>query len=285
MSLTPLESLYERRTDGQVYVPLPPALENIYGRLGFPPRPKRPYIISNFVSTLDGVTSLNVPGHSAGGDISGFNRHDRFVMGLLRAVSDMVIVGAGTLRSVPDHLWTADYIYPDLAGIYKQVRAALGKSEPPLNVIVTASGEVDLGLRVFQSGEVPVLIVTTTQGANYLRGHELPPSVQVTAVQSTERLTAQAILDATCAFRPCDLILVEGGPQLMGNFFAEKCFDELFLTFAPQIAGRDVSVMRPGLVAGKTFAPEEPLWGNLAGVKRGGSHLFLRYAFEPVNRL
>lgn len=285
MSLTPLESLYERRTDGQVYVPLPLALENIYGRLGFPSRPKQPYIISNFVSTLDGVTSLNVPGHSAGGDISGFNGHDRFVMGLLRAVSDMVIVGAGTLRSVPDHLWTADYIYPDLAGIYKQVQAALGKSEPPLNVIVTASGKVDLGLRVFQSGEVPVLIVTTTQGANHIPEHELPPSVQVAAVKSTGRLTGRAILDAACAFRPCDLILVEGGPQLMGNFFAEKCLDELFLTFAPQIAGRDISVMRPGLVAGKTFAPEEPLWGSLAGVKRGGSHLFLRYAFEPVNRL
>jgi len=31
-------------------------------------------------------------------------------MGLLRAVADAVIVGAGTLRSEPQHRWTAQYI-------------------------------------------------------------------------------------------------------------------------------------------------------------------------------
>jgi riboflavin biosynthesis pyrimidine reductase len=47
------------------------------------------------------------------------------------------------------------------------------------------------------------------------------------------------------------MILVEGGPLLMGDFFAERLLDELFLTLAPQIAGRDGSVERPGFVAGK----------------------------------
>jgi hypothetical protein len=28
------------------------------------------------------------------------------------------------------------------------------------------------------------------------------------------------------------------------------------------------------------FAPESPLWGTLIGVKRGESHLFLRYTFS-----
>ena len=32
--------------------------------------------------------------------------------------------------------------------------------------------------------------------------------------------------------------------------------DELSLTLAPQVFGRDASVERPGLVAGKQFAPE-----------------------------
>jgi riboflavin biosynthesis pyrimidine reductase len=65
----------------------------------------------------------------------------------------------------------------------------------------------------------------------------------------------------------------------MGDFFEGKCLDELFLTLAPQVAGRDGSTGRPGIVAGNRFAPERPLWGTLSGVKRGGSHLFLRYAF------
>jgi len=46
------------------------------------------------------------------------------------------------------------------------------------------------------------------------------------------------------------------------------------------VVGRDASVERPGLVAGKQFTPEHPVWGALVGVKRTESHLFLRYAFE-----
>ena len=88
------------------------------------------------------------------------------------------------------------------------------------------------------------------------------------------------ILDTVSAVGKDDVILVEGGPQLIGDFFAGQRLNELFLTLAPQIAGRDSSVERPGLVAGKTFAPEGPLWSRLVGIKRGGSHLFLRYAFE-----
>ena len=162
-------------------------------------------------------------------------------MGLLRAVSDAVIVGAGTLRSVPDHLWTASYIYPELAYIYEELRTTLGKTEPPLNVIVTSSGEIDFQLRVFQSGEVPVLIVTTPVGANQLYKHELSPRVNIAVAQTTTQISVPAILDAVVQYRPSDVILVEGGPALMADFFAEKYIDELFLTFAPQIAGRDRS--------------------------------------------
>ena len=127
-----------------------------------------------------------------------------------------------------------------------------------------------------------MLIVTTTQGEERIRQQRLPPSVQVSAVQSAGALSAQAILEAVSRVRQSDMILVEGGPQLMGDFFAERFLDELFLTLAPQIAGRDENTQRPGLVAGKRFAPEHPLWGTLVGVKRGGSHLFLRYAFETA---
>jgi len=238
------------------------------------------YVIGNFVTTLDGVVALNETGRAGGGDISGFNQYDRMVMGLLRAVADAVIVGAGTLRSVSKHRWTAQYIYPPLAGMYQQLRTSLGKPTPPLNVIVTARGAVDLDLPVFQSGEMPVLLVTNTQGEERIRAQHLPPSVQLSAVQSSGHLSAQAILHEVNRVRQCEVILVEGGPQLMGDFFAEQALDELFLTLAPQIAGRDEEVKRPGLVMGKLFAPEDPRWGTLVSVKRGGSHLFLRYAFE-----
>lgn len=276
--LVPLEFLYEMESGSDL--PLPSDLAILYGRLQFPPHPRRSYVIGNFVTTLDGVVALNEPGHAGGGDISGFNRHDRLIMGLLRAVADVVIVGAGTLRSVPQHRWTAQYIYPAFGNAYQQLRTSLDKPIPPLNVIVTARGEVDLDLPVFQSGEVPVLLVTTMQGEAHIRAERLPPSVQVSALQSAGSLSAQAILQAISRVRQSEVILVEGGPQLLGDFFAEQVLDELFLTLAPQIAGRDGQVERPGLVMGKRFAPEHRLWGTLVSLKRGESHLFLRYAFE-----
>lgn len=276
-ALVPLESLYEVERGSAL--PLPPELATLYGRLQFPPHPGRPYVIGNFVTTLDGVVTLNVPGQSDGGPISGFNQHDHLVMGVLRAVADAVIVGAGTLRAVPHHRWTAAYVAPAYASAYQQLRTRLGKPEPPLNVIVTARGEVNLTLPVFQSGDVPVLIVTTAQGEERIHAQSAPPAVQIVGVQSAGLLGAQAIVQAVCGGHWCNVILVEGGPQLLGDFFAEQLLDELFLTLAPQVAGRDTTTERPGLVTGQRFAPEHPLWGTLVSVKRGGSHLFLRYAF------
>ncbi len=61
-------------------------------------------MLSNFVTTLDGVVSLQVKGHDGGGDISGFNADDRMVMGLLRAVADAVVLGAGSLDADPTRL-------------------------------------------------------------------------------------------------------------------------------------------------------------------------------------
>jgi riboflavin biosynthesis pyrimidine reductase len=275
--LAPLQPLYE--VDRGECVPLPPELAALYGRLQFPPQPVRPYVVTNFVSSLDGVVSLGVRGQAGGGEISGFNPHDRMVMGLLRAAADTVLVGAGTLRSVPGHVWTAEYIYPALAGPFQTMRTSLGKSGPPLNVIITARGEVDPSLRVFQSGEAPVLIVTSTAGLERLRTLGLPQSVQVEAVQAAGRLDARSVLKAVGRVWPGDLVLVEGGPHLLGDFFAASSVDEQFLTLAPQVAGRDGLSERPGLVAGRTFAPEHPRWGTLLSVKRGGDHLFLRYAF------
>ena len=191
-----------------------------------------------------------------------------------------MIVGAGKARSARNHVWTPDYVFPLLADAYAELRIEMGKIGPPLNVIVTASGRLNFDRRVFQSGEVPVLIVTTSRGSDHIDKQQPPQSVQVAAIDGGSSLNAQVILDTVSEVGRNDVILVEGGPRLIGNFFAEQRLDELFLTLAPQIAGRDDAVERPGLVAGKVFAPEHPLWSRLAGIKRSGSHLFLRYAFE-----
>src|ERR1022692_3348785 len=118
---------------------LPEALRIAYGSdLRFPPPgPQRPYVIGNFVSTVDGVVSYEIAGKSGGGDISGFDESDRFIMGLLRASADAVMVGSGTLhQTAPEHLFVADSIYPAARDLYAQYRSkALKKTAPPLQVV------------------------------------------------------------------------------------------------------------------------------------------------------
>lgn len=291
-----LETLLQTRRG--TLLPLPPRLARLYGGLRMPLPRSRPHVFSNFVTTLDGVVSLQVEGHASGGDISGFSAQDRMVMGLLRAVADTVIVGAGTLGVDRRHLWTAEAIFPALADDYRRLARALGKPGTPLNVIVSGSGEIDLGLPVFASGKVRALIVTTAAGAKRLRRQTVPASVQIDAIRQSAdldrhgaradrngagALSARAVLDAVCRASPGGLILVEGGPRLLGDFYAEQLIDEQFLTLAPQIAGRDAGDGRLSLVMGKAFAPRHPLWGNLTDLRRGSSHLFLRYSF-PASR-
>ena len=190
------------------------------------------------------------------------------------------MIGAGTLRAAsPRHLWTADYIHPPLAAEYQELRAALGIPEPPLNVVVTASGDVDLDRRLFRSGEVSTLLATTSAGAQRLCDRGVLPAVRIEVAAETAPLSAQAVLDAVCRVRRCRLVLIEAGPRATNAFVAERLLDELFLTVSPQVAGRDGDLARPGFVAGASFAPDHPIWGTLIGAKRGGDHLFLRYAF------
>lgn len=115
--------------------------------------------MANFVSTLDGVVSFNIPGQSGGAQISGSNEADRFIMGLLRASADAVLVGAGTVHAVaPSHLWIAEFVYPAARDGYARYRhEILHKLQHPLIAIVSGSGRLDLDRSVFHTSNINVL--------------------------------------------------------------------------------------------------------------------------------
>ncbi len=279
--LKPIDVLFESGVGRDI--PLPPELGELYGLLRFPVSPAPPYVISNFVSSIDGVASLNANAEAVGAVISGFNEYDSCVMGLLRAVSDVVIVGAGTLAASPQHVWTPEYIYPPYGDSYAQLRKMEHTQEPILNVVVTEKGSLDLSVPLFQSGNVESLIVTVRKNVNRLYATGLPRWVHVVGVDTEDSLTIQAVLDAVMRIRPSALrILVEGGPHLIGSFLEENLLHELFLTISPQIAGRSHNEERMGIVEGVQFAPEHPAWASLVSVRKAASHLFLRYMFESA---
>jgi len=261
-------------------LPLPPTLSRLYGTFRLPVPRFGPLVFSNFVSTLDGVVSLQVKGHSGGGDISGFSGQDRMVMGLLRAAADAVIVGSGTLAADPEHLWTPEAICPELKDDYRRLCDAMAKPRSALNVIVSAGGTVNLRLPVFTSGKVAAMIVTTLRGARRLRRLGVPESVQMHVIRRRSgEIPAADILRAVGRAITGRRILVEGGPRLLATFYKERLVDEQFLSLAPQLSGREIGDARMSLVMGKTFAPRDPLWGRLTDARQGSRLLFLRYSF------
>ena len=206
------------------------------------PARTRPYVIGNFVSTLDGVVSYEVAGKSGGGDISGFDRSDRFIMGLLRASADAIMMGSGTLhQTVPEHLFVAGRVYPEARELYACYRSeVLLKKAPPLHVVVSGSGRVDLTRAAFRTPGIRTVIVTTKTGQELLTasGAGSLGSTQVRPLEGPI-IAPVSILELLREEFGVSLLLHEGGPALFGKFVADGCVDELFLTIAPQMAGRN----------------------------------------------
>lgn len=257
---------------------LPERLRARYGgELGIGLRPDRPTVVMNFVSTLDGVTSYNTPDAAGGGEISGFFEPDRFVMGLLRALADVVLVGAGTLRADAGGAWTAQAVHPDGAPDFATLRRQLGLPRNPMTVVLTASGSIDLAHPGLADPTIDVLLITTEEGARALAAQRVPGHVEI-RVAGKGSVRPQAALPIL-AERGAGLVLCEGGPHLFGQLLAAGVVDELFLTLAPQLAGRSAATPRLSLFEGTAFGVADAPWGRLVGLRRGGDHLFARYQF------
>lgn len=216
-------------------------------------------------------------GTSAGSAISGKNPADRFLMALLRACADAVVIGAGTLRATPGHRWTPSHVYPDLASSFDRLRETLGRRPEPRLVLVTASGDMDASHPAVVHGAT---VVTTPQAAKAVR-ERLPKSCDV--IESGE-----SKVDIKAAFRELEsrgmnVVLTEGGPHVMGELIANGLLDEVFLTISPVVAGRNGGA-RLGMVAGTEFGPAPGVWSELLSSRRHGDYLFLRYGLRKSAR-
>ncbi len=258
----PLELLFERG-DLPSFA-LPAALSANYGgTLGF----DSPCLFANFVCSVDGVVAL--PGDTESGQIiSGRNPADRFVMGLLRACADAVLVGAGTFRKGAGHLW-----HP---GPY------LSRGSWPL--CGSSSGPRARGAAAIRAPQ-------RERGARHRsarhpgRSHHHDPRGRAQAARAGARLHARrgarrgahrAIGGARfLRAQGIQRVLTEGGPTLVSELIARQLLDQLFVTSSPSLFGRFAGDQRKSLAEGLDLggAPLE-----LMSVRRHACHLFLRYA-------
>jgi len=194
--------------------------------------PEQTWVRANFISTLDGAAAGD---DERSGSIN--TGADRKVFGLLRALSDVVLVGAGTAR-------TEGYRRAAVRAPWLYLRQ--GRPAHPTTAIVSRSGDVPPGLSQARenSGEV-VLITCKRAGAEAidLACRTLGETQVIVAGDDTVHMAAA--VDSLGA-RGLRRILCEGGPHLMRDLTASGRLDELCLTIAPTL----VAGKHPRITAG-----------------------------------
>jgi riboflavin biosynthesis pyrimidine reductase len=245
-------------------------LRRLYGGgLGF----DEPCVFANFVQTIDGVVAIPELAHS-NALIAGESEADRFVMGLLRASADVVLVGSGTMLASPNGTWLPDRVYPPAAAEFAELRRRRGRPASPTIAFVTAGNSFDPGHPALEN---QAIVLTTERAAPKLRAR-VPAASEVVAVNDADQVDLRRAL-VLLRERGHSLILSEGGPTLFGSLLVAGLVDELFLTISPLLAGRALRPRLP-LVEGIELLPDTTVALRLLSTRRHGSHLFLRHGLR-----
>ncbi len=263
-----------------------------YGNFGFPPPPSdRPWIYSNFVQSLDGITTL-MGKHGSGGDISQ-SSDDRWLMDLLRANADAIVTGMSTL------LEEQRLRGPQSRGIVFQVadptlrelRTKLGKSRER-NIFVTRATDLELSrYKVFDGDAVDAAILTSPAGAERLRAQGSSSHVVVVAAGDGETFDLARAIGKLREELGVQYLLCEGGPTLYGSLARADLVDEKFMTVSPIEVGQVVPpeqerlatepatgiLMRPTVFGGPGFTLDQVTHWTWMSCRKSGDHQFNRY--------
>lgn len=222
--------------------------------------PERRHLRANFVLSLDGAAEFDGRSHGLA------TADDTRVFKILRAVSDVVLVGATTARR-------EDYGPALIPEPRRRRRLARGQSPQPPVAVVTARGDLDPHSRLFsgrQTAGYVAPLVFVGQGIAADRRRALEQVAEVTVCRG-ERASMTEVVGALWR-RGLRRVLCEGGPTLVSELLARGLVDELCLTHTTVIAGPGRAI----LTAGVPFA--ELLHLDLQLLIGGDGALLGRYA-------
>jgi riboflavin biosynthesis pyrimidine reductase len=224
-----------------------------------------PWLRANMVTSLDGAAAL--AGRSGG--LSG--AADQQVFAMLRALADVIVVGAGTAR-------VEGYrpVRPRQEGV-RWAWLREGRAPSPPIAVVTRGLDLDPASPLLAASPAHArTIVITTEAAPPGRRAAVATAGADIIVAGRESVDIRAAI-GTLADRGHRHILTEGGPYLLNQIIEAGLLDELCLTISPLLAGPGASriVTGPGLPPPPGGASSHEL--RLAHVLAEDGHLLCRY--------
>ena len=186
----------------------------------------------NFVATLDGA--ITVGGRSAGLGTPG----DKRIFDLLRALTDVVLVGHGTASAEGYGPITAD-------SRVGRLRTSLGRPATAPIAVVSRRASLDPGRDLVTAAVSPTILITCGAADPDRRAALTEAGVEV-LVCGDDDVELPAALDAL-ADRGHEQVLCEGGPQLLGAALTAGVADELDLSIAPALVGGESRLLGSAL--------------------------------------
>lgn len=214
-----------------------------------------PWLRVNFVSSLDGAATQQGLSGGLSGDA------DRRVFDLLRQLCDVVVVGAGTVR-------TEGYGALRVDEVSQRIRREAGRTDHPVFAIVSAALDLDPASPIFRLA--PQRPIVATVESTPLDVRETFAAVADVVVCGRERVEPDRLV-GLLAERGLKRIHCEGGPHLFGDLIAADAVDELCLTLSPVLEAGAATRIAAGA------APALPSSMRLAHVLHSADTLLLRY--------
>jgi len=214
-----------------------------------------PAVRMNFIASLDGAATRD--GLSGGLN----NADDKMVFDTLRMLTDLILVGAGTVRA-------EGYGGVRLEPADAAWRVSQGLPAQPALAIVSARLDIDAGHPFFADAATRPLVITHAEAPAERRA-ALAAVAEV--VICGERAVDPRLMLTELAARGYRQVLCEGGPHLFGDLIAADCVDELCLSLSPVLDAGPAG--RIAVSAAPTPRPMRLLHSFAAG-----DMIFLRYA-------
>ena len=219
----------------------------------------RPSVRLNMIVSVDGGTSWGGVSGGLGGPA------DKALFGVLRSLTDMVLVASGTMRA--EHYGPA--VLPEAV---QAARRARGQTEVPAIAVVSASCDFDFDAPFFTGAvERPVIL---TAGSSASDDRARAAEVADVLIVGDDLVDLRAALDEL-GKRGARTVLAEGGPTLNGELARAGLLDELCVTLAPLLASGDAK----RIIAGSMLDKLEAL--RIRSICEQDGYLFLRYRPSP----